>query len=101
MTDDRSRLGLEVETALNEVLGHVRGEIALPTRLIDAPASADIVAVRKKLGLSRRRFAERFRLDPRTVQDWEQGRRTPDQAARVLLTVIERDPEAVDRALAR
>jgi putative transcriptional regulator len=99
MTDDRSELGLEVEQALNEVLGHVRGEIALPTRLIDTPTSADILAVRKKLGLSRRRFAERFRLDPRTLQDWEQGRRTPDQAARVLLTVIEREPEAVDRAL--
>jgi putative transcriptional regulator len=101
MTGDRSRLGLEVEAALNEVVDHLRGDIALPTRLIDAPASADTLAVRKKLGLSRRRFAERFRLDPRTVQDWEQGRRTPDQAARVLLTVIEREPEAVDRALMR
>ena len=36
----------------------------------------------------------------RAVQEWEQGRRVPDRAARVLLTVIDRDPEAVVRALA-
>jgi putative transcriptional regulator len=99
MTEGRSDLGLEVEQALNEVLAHVRGEVALPGRIIDDPSKVRILAVRKKLGLSRRKFAERYHLDPRTVQDWEQGRRTPDQAARVLLTVIEREPEAVERAL--
>jgi putative transcriptional regulator len=50
--------------------------------------------------LSRQRFADRFGLDVRAVQEWEQGRRVPDRAARVLLTVIGRDPEAVVRALA-
>lgn len=49
--------------------------------------------------LSRQKFADRFGLDARAVQDWEQGRRVPDRAARVLLTVIDRDPEAVVRAL--
>ena len=83
------------------MLARVRGEAPVPTRVVDDPSRERIAAVRRKLGLSRRRFAERFQLDPRTVQDWEQGRRTPDQAARVLLTVIERDPEAVERALNR
>jgi len=90
---------VEVEQAMDEVLAHVRGERRLSGRVIDDPSSARILAIRKKLGLSRRRFAERFHLDARTLQDWEQGRRTPDQAARVLLTVIEREPEAVARAL--
>ncbi|MDD9980909.1 MAG: hypothetical protein OXU81_06050, partial [Gammaproteobacteria bacterium] len=49
--------------------------------------------------LSRQKFADRFGLDVRAVQDWEQGRRVPDRAARVLLTVIDRDPESVVRAL--
>jgi putative transcriptional regulator len=101
MTEGRSVLGREVEEALNEVLAHVRGEAALATRVVDDPSKARIMAVRKRLGLSRRQFAERYHLDPRTVQDWEQGRRTPDQAARVLLTVIEREPEAVERALTK
>ena len=35
----------------------------------------------------------------RALQEWEQGRRVPDRAARVLLTVIDREPEAVVRAL--
>ena len=49
--------------------------------------------------LSRRKFADRFGLDACAVQDWEQGRRVPDRAARVLLTSIDRNPEAVVRAL--
>jgi putative transcriptional regulator len=101
MTEERTAVGREVEEALKEVLAHVRGDVALATRIVDDPSKVRILAVRKKLGLSRRRFAERYHLDPRTVQDWEQGRRTPDQAARVLLTVIEREPEAVERALTR
>ena len=49
--------------------------------------------------LSRQKFADRFGLYARAVQEWEQGSRVPDRAARVLLTVIDRDPEAVVRVL--
>ncbi len=50
--------------------------------------------------LSQEAFAERFHLSLRTIQDQEQGRTVPDEPARVLLQIIERDPEAVQRALA-
>ena len=60
----------------------------------------EVRAVRPRTGLSRAKFAERFGLDPRAVQDWEQGRRAPDRAARVLLLTIDRHPEAVTDALA-
>ena len=100
MTTQRTRVGLEVEEALEEVLAHVRGETPLPCRIVDDPAAEHIVALRKRMKLSRQKFADRFGLDARAVQDWEQGRRVPDRAARVLLTVIDRDPEAVVRALA-
>ena len=99
MTLGRSRVGHEIEAALGEVLAHVRGEVELPCRVIDDPSAERIRALRKRLKLSRERFAERFGLDARAVQDWEQGRRVPDRAARVLLTVIDREPEAVIRAL--
>ncbi len=99
MTTERSRVGYEIETALGEVLAHVRGEVELPCRVIDDPSAERIRALRKRLRLSRKRFAERFGLDARAVQEWEQGRRVPDRAARVLLTVIDREPEAVVRAL--
>ena len=66
---------------------------------MDDPSAGRIVELRKRMKLSRQKFADRFGLDARAVQDWEQGRRVPDRAARVLLTVIDRDPEAVIRAL--
>ena len=100
MTAERTETGLEVEAALGEVLAHVRGETALPCRIVDDPAAERIVALRKRMKLSRQKFADRFGLDARAIQDWEQGRRVPDRAARVLLTVIDRDPDAVTRALA-
>ena len=95
----RTDLGRELEAALAEALAHVRGEAVLPSRIVDDPAAEHIVALRKRMKLSRQKFADRFGLDARAVQDWEQGRRIPDRAARVLLTVIDRDPEAVVRAL--
>ena len=99
MTTERTELGRDIEAALGEVLAHVRGETALPCRIVDDPAAGRIVALRKRLRLSRQKFADRFGLDVRALQEWEQGRRVPDRAARVLLTVIDRDPEAVVRAL--
>ena len=100
MTRKRTPLGREVEQALGEVLAHVRGEIDLPCRLIDDPSAERIRELRKRMKLSRQQFADRFGLDVRALQDWEQGRRVPDRSARVLLTVIDRDPDAVARALA-
>ncbi len=100
MTKKRTKVGREVEEALGEVLAHVRGEVDLPCRIVDDPSAERILALRKRMKLSRQKFADRFGLDARAVQDWEQGRRLPDRAARVLLTVIERDPKAVERALA-
>ena len=99
MTAGRTELGHEIETALREVLSHVRGHAELPCRIVDDPSAQRIVALRKRLRLSRQAFADRFGLEVRALQDWEQGRRVPDRAARVLLTVIDRDPEAVVRAL--
>ena len=99
MTTERTKVGQEIEAALGEVLAHVRGEVDLPCRIVDDPAAEHILAIRKRMKLSRQKFADRFGLDARTVQDWEQGRRVPDRAARVLLTVIDRDPEAVVRVL--
>ncbi len=99
MTTKRTRLGQEVEAALGEVVAHVRGEVELPCRIIVEPSAEHIFAVRKRMKLSRQKFADRFGLDARAVQDWEQGRRVPDRAARVLLTVIDHEPQAVVRAL--
>ncbi|MHB8708823.1 MAG: helix-turn-helix domain-containing protein [Desulfuromonadales bacterium] len=59
----------------------------------------DVAALRKRLGLSQTRFAATFGFSPKTVRNWEQGLRHPEGPARILLRVIEREPEAVMRAL--
>lgn len=62
--------------------------------------SPDVRAIRERLGLSQEAFAQRFQISLRTVQEWEQRRRVPEGPALTLLRVIERDPQAVERALA-
>ena len=56
--------------------------------------------VRKTTGLSQEQFSARYRIPVGTLRDWEQGRREPDTAALSYLRVIEREREAVERALA-
>ncbi len=63
-------------------------------------ANARIRRIRGKLRLTQAAFAERFRIPVASLRDWEQGRRVPDSATLAYLTVIERDPGAVVRALA-
>jgi len=55
--------------------------------------------LRLKLNLSQPVFAERFQIPVASLRDWEHGRRMPDAATRAYLIVIEREPEAVQRAL--
>lgn len=59
----------------------------------------DVVAIRARTGLSQRAFAERFGLEPRAVQDWEQGRRKPTRSVASYLRVIDKAPELVAAAL--
>lgn len=95
----RSRVGQDLLEAMKQIVAHERGEIVLPSYEIVVPTKVDVAKVRAKLGLSQRKFAARFGLDVTAVQAWEQGRRRPDRAALVLLTIIDREPEAVQRAL--
>ncbi|MDP3418425.1 DNA-binding transcriptional regulator [Falsiroseomonas sp.] len=57
-------------------------------------------AIRKRLAKSARDFEQKFGIPAATLNNWEQGRRAPDPAARLLLEVMEREPEAVERAAA-
>ena len=63
------------------------------------PEEIDVVAIRKRLGLSQGEFAAQFAFKLDAVQNWDQGCRRQDGAARAFLRVIEREPDAVQRAL--
>ena len=71
-------------------------------RIVRAPDTADDVrAIRRRLGLSQAAFPRRFGFSVASVRNWEQGHRRPEGAARVLLRVIAREPDAVTRAITR
>jgi len=94
----RTKLGLAIEEGLREALAWKRGEIELETRIIEVMTPKRVKAIRKSVAKSPREFERRFGVPARTLEGWEQGKKV-DVAARVLLTVIEKEPEAVERAL--
>jgi putative transcriptional regulator len=94
-----TEFGSDLIASMQEGVAIVRGDKE-PARVHLPPDSVDVRAIREKLGLSRVAFAERFGLAVAAVRDWEQGLRRPDPAARVLLMVIDRTPDAVAEAVA-
>ena len=71
----------------------LRGEAeAARAFTIDEP---DVAAIRASFGLSQRNFASMLGISVRTLQNWEQRRRTPRGPARVLLQVAARSPRSV------
>jgi putative transcriptional regulator len=97
----RKNVSDEFVEAMREAAAIAQGQ-AEPALVRQYPLSleVDVRAVRAGTGLSRTEFARRFALDPRAMQDWEQGRRNPDRAARAYLRVIAYHPETVVEALA-
>lgn len=55
--------------------------------------------IRRQLHMTQEQFAENFSLPLGTIRDWEQGAKQPDTAAKVLLRVIAKNPQAVLQAL--
>jgi putative transcriptional regulator len=94
-----SKMGKRLIAAMKEVVDHVEGRTALPMRYVEVPEDVDVRAIRAKLGLSQAEFSRRYAVSPRSLQEWEQGRRRPESAVRAYLTVIDRNPEAVENAL--
>ena len=60
----------------------------------------EVAQARLKTGLSQSQFAKALRISPRTLQQWEQGRRHPSGAAETLLQIVTRHPEVL-REVAR
>lgn len=91
----------KIAAGLREAAAIERGEADPGTYRVHVPETVDVKAIRAKLKLSQGAFAMRFGFSVASVQDWEQNRRSPETSARVLLKVIDREPEAVQRALAQ
>ena len=66
-----------------------------PARTFKFDPKNDIVKVRGKLGLSQSRFAAVLGISADTLQNWEQGRRSPTGPARVLLKIARKHPKVL------
>ncbi|HZP20216.1 MAG TPA: NadS family protein [Bauldia sp.] len=90
-----SKLGKRLLKSVNEAVAIAEGK-AKPARVLDI---VDVAAIRKSMNLSQSEFAERYRLSPATVRDWEQGRRAPDRAANNYLLMIQYAPKIVEKVI--
>ena len=63
------------------------------------PQEVDVKAIRNRLGMTQARFSDTFGFSLDAIKHWEGGRRTPEAPARILLTVIDKNPAAVLTAL--
>ncbi|MDN4591616.1 transcriptional regulator [Xenophilus aerolatus] len=60
-------------------------------------AAEELVALRERLHLSRPVFARYLRTNPRTLENWEQGRARPNAQAALLIRLVQRYPDTVER----
>jgi putative transcriptional regulator len=94
-----SELGESIMRGALEALAFARGEADVSQYRVHIPEEVDVKRIREKLSMSQNEFAEHFGFSKRTVQEWEQGRVMPSGGTRSFLVVIDREPEAVQRAL--
>jgi putative transcriptional regulator len=88
------KMDAEMQAFANDVLESIRqakrGEGRVHRVAVSAAAEA-----RSKVGMSQSEFARLLGVSIRTLQDWEQGRREPSGAARMLLRIAVQSPDVV------
>lgn len=82
-----------------------KGKVTLRTHAVERvdPAevtAAELVRLRQRLNVSRAVLAARLRTNPRTLENWEQGRARPNAQAALLIRLVARYPETMDRLAA-
>ena len=93
-----SKAGKRTIRSARQALAFARGEKE-HSCIVHIPKEINVRRIRRKAAMSQTEFASHFGVSVRTVQDWEQGRRVPSGVSRAFLLVIDREPEAVRRAL--
>jgi len=89
-------------TALSEAR---QGKRTLRTHAVEFKPAPEItprqlVLVRQHLRLSRALFAVYLRTNARTLENWEQGRAKPNAQAALLINLVKRYPDTVERLAA-
>ncbi|MGV3573287.1 MAG: helix-turn-helix domain-containing protein [Ramlibacter sp.] len=90
----------ELNEGFDALQGSREGKLTLRTvRLEEKPAptitAGEVVEAREKLRVSRGVFARWLRTNPRTLENWEQGRAKPNAQAALLIRMVAKNPEIV------
>jgi putative transcriptional regulator len=91
----------KIKAGLEEAKAYLDGSGDTRNYGVHVPARINVKKIRTRLGLSQESFAQTYGVALSAVRDWEQGRRQPERSARILLKVVEKEPEAVTRALSK
>jgi putative transcriptional regulator len=96
-----SDAGRSILRGLEDALAFSKGDKSRArVTFVFVPRAVNVKGIRGKMRLSQAEFAKRFGFTVSSIRDWEQGRRKPRGPARILLTIIDKEPKAVLRALA-
>lgn len=87
-----------IERGLKEALAYARGEGPAEIHKVEVP-QLDVRGIRAGTGLSQADFARSVGVDEATLRGWELGQQRPEGNARVLLTMIAKDPQIAHRAM--
>jgi putative transcriptional regulator len=92
----------ELMQGVDEMAAQREGKITLRnTTVEDNPApevgAQEIVALRTKLHMSQAVFAKRIRTSPSTLRNWEQEKSKPNAQAALLIRLVEKFPDMVER----
>ena len=88
-----------IRRGLAEAVAYAEGAGDESLYRVHIPAKLDVKAIRSRLKMTQQQFAMRFGFNINTLRHWEQGRRVPEGPTRAYLLVIDREPEAVQKAL--
>lgn len=92
----------DIFTGLENITKYLNGEnVNVRVHHVKVPTSINVRAIRQRLNVTQEQFANFYGFTLSAVKDWEQERRNPERSARVLLKVIDYDPNIVSRALNR
>jgi len=67
------------------------------TRPVPDLDATELLALRERLHLSRAVFARYLRTNPRTLENWEQGRAKPNAQAALLIRLVAHYPDTLER----
>ena len=83
-----------------EALAYARGHKKdVKTHRVKVPEKVNVLTIRNKLHMTRQEFSQEFGFKVRTLEKWERDERVPEGPTRAYLTVIEKNPKAVKKAL--